>query len=242
MLLAAILRYTRHKTPIMKKNILTATVFILLACSVSAQECTNYYFLQNNKTNEMTLYNRKGDPNGKQVYSVNDVKTTGGSTTSNFQSEMFDKKGKSMAKGTGKVECKGGVMFVDMKMKLPQQQQEQFGEADAKMDNMYIEYPSSMNPGDQLKDANMNLEIENNGMKQSVVMVINNRKVEAKESVTTTAGTWDCFKISYKTRITIKTMGIGVPVNFEVTEWYAPGFGIVKTDSKYGTTAVTSIK
>ena len=107
---------------------------------------------------------------------------------------------------------------------------------------MYIEYPASMQPGDQLKDANMNLEIDNSGMKQSVVMVVNNRKVEAKESVTTTAGTWECFKITSKNKISIKTMGVGIPVNFDSTEWYAPGFGIVKTESKHGGTAVTSIK
>jgi hypothetical protein len=226
----------------MKRNLLTASAAILIACGAYAQECTNYYFLQNNKTIEMTIYNRKGEPDGKQVYTVSDVKNNGGSTTSNFQSEMFNKKGKSIVKGSGTVHCNGGVMFVDMKMMLPQQQQEQFGKADAKMDNMYIEYPVNMQPGDALKDANMNLEIDNNGMKQSVAMTVNNRKVEAKESVTTTAGTWDCYKISYKSRINIKTMGIGVPMNIEGTEWYAPGFGIVKTESKHGGTAITSIK
>lgn len=190
----------------------------------------------------MTIYNRKGDANGKQIYTVTDVKNGGGSTTGSLQSEMFNKKGKSIAKGAGKVECKDGVMLVDMKMKLPEAQQEQFGNADVKGENMYIEYPADMKPGDQLKDANMNLDVTNNGMKQSVDMVINNRKVEAKEQVTTTAGTWDCYKISFKSRINIKTMGVGIPVNLEGTEWFAPGFGIVKTESKYGATAITSIK
>lgn len=226
----------------MKKNLLTASAAILIACSAIAQDCGNYYFLQNNKTIEMTVYNKKGDPDGKQVYMVNEVKNAGGSTTSNFQSEMFNKKGKSISKGMGKVECKDGVMFVDMKVRLTEQQQEQFANAEAKMDNMYIEYPSGMKPGDALKDANMNLEIDNKGMKQTLSLNVINRKVEAKESVTTTAGTWECFKISSKNKIVIKTMGVGIPVNFEATEWYAPGFGIVKTESKYGATAITSIK
>jgi hypothetical protein len=225
----------------MKKNLLTASAALLLALSAAAQNC-NYYFLQSNKTVEMTIYNRKGDPNGKQIYTVSEVKNGGGATTGNLVSEMFNKKGKSIAKGTGKVECKDGVMLVDMKMKMPEAQQEQFGNADVKGDNMYIEYPADMKPGDQLKDANMNLDINNNGMKQSVDMVINNRKVEAKEPVTTAAGTWECFKISYKSRINIKTMGVGIPVNIEGTEWFAPGFGIVKTESKHGGTAITSIK
>jgi hypothetical protein len=225
----------------MKKNLLTASAAILLALGATAQQC-NYYFLQNNKTVEMTIYNRKGDPNGKQIYTVGEVKNSGGGATSNLNSEMFNKKGKSIAKGTGKVECKDGVMFVDMKMKLPEAQQEQFANADVKADNMYIEYPASMQPGDQLKDANLTMDINNNGMKQSVVMVINDRKVEAKEPVTTTAGTWDCYKISFKSKITIRTMGVGIPVNLEGTEWFAPGFGVVKTESKHGGTAVTSIK
>jgi hypothetical protein len=224
------------------KKFLAASVAILIAYGAMAQDCNTYYFLQSNKTVEMTIYNRKGDPNGKQVYTINEVKNSGGTTTANFQSEMFDKKGKSQAKGSGTVQCNDGVMFVDMKMMLPQAQQEQFSKADAKMEGMYIEYPKSMQPGDQLKDANMNMDIDNNGMAQSVILVISNRKVDAKESVTTTAGTWDCFKISYKAKITIKTMGIGIPANFEGTEWYAPGFGVVKTESKHGGTAVTSIK
>jgi hypothetical protein len=230
------------KHPSMKKKLLTASVAILIACSAIAQDCGNYYFLQNNKTIEMTVYNRKGDPDGRQIYTVSDVKNEGGSTTSSFQSEMFNKKGKSISKGTGKVQCQGGVMFVDMKVRLSEQQQEQFANADAKIDNMYIEYPPNMKAGDALKDANMTLDMDNKGMKQSLILNVINRKVEAKESVTTTAGTWECFKISSKNKITIKTMGIGVPVNFDVTEWYAPGFGIVKTESKYGTTAITSIK
>lgn len=226
----------------MKKYVLTASVVILLAGSAAAQDCSNYYFLQNNKTVEMTVYNRKGEANGKQIFTVSDVTNGGGTTTGKFQSEMFNKKGKSMAKGSGKVECKGGVMFVDAKVLMPQAQQEQFASADATIDNVYIEYPNNMKPGDQLKDANMNMEIDNKGMKQSISLLVNNRKVEAKESVTTTAGTWECFKITSKTKMTIKTMGIGVPVSFEGTEWYAPGFGIVKTDSKHGGTAVTAIK
>jgi hypothetical protein len=226
----------------MKKNLLTALAAMLLLGAATAQDCAHYFFLQNNKTIEMTSYNRKGEANGKQVFTISDVTNGGGTTAGKFQSEMFNKKGKSVAKGSGKVECKGGVMFVDAKVLMPQAQQEQFASADATIDNVYIEYPYNMKPGDELKDAHMNMQIDNKGMKQSIDMTVTNRKVEAKESVTTTAGTWDCFKITSKTKITIKTMGIGVPVSFEGTEWYSPGFGIVKTDGKHGGTAVTSIK
>jgi hypothetical protein len=226
----------------MTKNRLLALLACIITLPGMAQDCKGYYYLQNNKTIEMTIYNKKGDDNGKQVYTVSGVKNGGGITTAHINSEMFDKKGKTFAKAKGTIQCKGGVMMADMKMSLPAAQQEQFGTTDAKAENIYIEYPASMNTGDQLKDATMNIEIENKGMKQSVIMVVSNRKVEGKESVTTPAGSWECYKISYKSRITIKTMGIGIPVNIEGTEWFAPGFGIVKTQSKHGGTAITAIK
>jgi hypothetical protein len=225
------------------RSILLLVVFVSPLISFSqGQDCKNYYFLQQNKTIEMTIYNKKGEANGKQVYTVSNVTNNGGSTSATVNSEMFSQKGKSMAKGHSEIKCTGGVMMLDMSMQLPQQQQEQFAKADVKADKIYIEYPVNMNAGDKLKDATLDMTIDNAGMKQSVNMVTSDRTVIAKESVTTTAGTWDCFKITYKSKITIKTMGIGMPFNLEGTEWFAPGFGVVKTESKHGGTAITAIK
>jgi hypothetical protein len=206
------------------------------------QDCSGYYFLQNNKTIEMTIYDKKGEVNGKQVYTVSNVNKSGSSTSATVHSEMFSRKGKSIAKGHSEIKCTGGVMMIDMTMQLPQQQQEQFAKADVKADKIYIEYPVNMKAGDKLKDATLDMTIDNSGMKQSVNMVTSDRTVIGKESVTTAAGTWDCFKITYKSKITIKTMGMGMPFNMEGTEWFAPGFGIVKTESKHGGTAITAIK
>jgi hypothetical protein len=220
-------------------------LLVLLLCTLIsgfAQDCKSFYYLQNNKTIEMTIYNKKGDENGKQVYTVSGVTNSGGATTGNINSEMFDKKGKPFAKAKGTIQCKGGIMMVDMKMNLAPQQQEQFANTDAKADNIYIEYPSSLKVGDKLKDANMDIEVTNNGMKSAVKMIVTDRVVEGEESVTTTAGTWKCYKISYKSKLTVRTMGIGIPVNVDGTEWFAPGFGIVKTASKHGGTAITAIK
>ena len=224
------------------KKFLIPGFIILSATGINAQDCSKYYFMQENKTVEMTIYNKKGDPNGKQIYNVNGVSNSGGITTANVNTEMFDRKGKSVAKSSGKYECKGGVVMVNMKMMIPSAQMEQFGKADVKADDVYIEYPSSMKAGDALKDANFNIDMDQGGLKQTLILNISNRKVEGKESVTTPAGTWDCFKISYKAKLTIKTAGIGIPMNIDGTEWYAPDFGVVKTESKQGGTAITSIK
>lgn len=213
---------------------------LLSVISATAQDCKNYFFLQNGKTIEMAIYNKKGEEAGKQVYTVSDYKSSGGTAAATVHSEMLDKKGKSITKAQSTVQCKAGVMMVDMKMSLPQAQ---IKDVNAATESFYVDYPANMNVGDALADAHLKMDIDmQNGMKQSVSMDITDRKVEAKESVTTTAGTWECYKISSHNKTVIKTMGIGIPINIDNTEWFAPGAGIVKTQSKAGGTAITAIR
>jgi len=228
----------------MKKLLLQGACYlgIISLHAVHGQDCSNYLFLQKDKTVEMTIYDKKGEPNGRQVYQVSDVTTGGGATTGTLNSEMFDKKGKSMARAVSSIRCQGGVMMVDMKMMMPQQQAQQFAKADAQASNIYLEYPATMNPGDALKDGNFSMDINTGGLKETMTMLITDRKVEGKESVTTPAGTWDCYKISYKGKMTIRMGPLPINTNLEGTEWFAPGFGVVKIQSKYGGTAITSIK
>jgi len=218
-----------------------ALICLLAAAGVHAQDCKNYYYLQNNKTIEMTIYGKKGDVAGKNVYQVSNVNSSGGSVTSDVNSEMFDKKGKSIIKSAMSIKCTNGVMMMDMKAMIPSAQAQQF-KMDAKADNVYIEYPNNMKPGDALKDATMTMDVNNNGMQQSLTMNVSNRKVEGKESVTSPAGTWDCFKITSHTKINMKMGPIGIPMNMDTTEWFAPGFGVVKTETKQGSTLITAVK
>jgi hypothetical protein len=227
----------------MKRPLLSSCLAIVLsATTVYAQDCAQYLFLQKDKTIEVSVYNKKGDPNGRNVYAVSDVTTGGGTTSGKLASEIFDRKGKSVAKANSVIKCTGGAILIDMRLMLPQQQTEQFSNAEVKANDGLLEYPATMNVGDALKDGSFSMDMNNHGMVQTLTMVINNRKVEAQESVTTPAGTWNCYKISFKSKITVKTGPIGIPFSFEGTEWYAPGVGIVKTESKYGSTVVTSIK
>ncbi|HVZ57814.1 MAG TPA: hypothetical protein VG870_14240 [Chitinophagaceae bacterium] len=220
-----------------------ACLLLLGSClSLAAQDCSGYYYLQGNKTVEMTIYNRKGDPSGRQVYAVSDVKSAGGATTATVSSELFDKNGKSLSKAVNNIKCIGGVLMMDMKMFISPEQSQQI-KAEAQAADVYLAYPASMKTGDVLPDGSFDMDIQQDGgMKTSVSVKITDRKVEAQESVTTPGGTWNCFRISYRSSTRIAVMGIGFPVRGDVTEWFAPGFGTVKTQSKWGMTQITSIR
>lgn len=215
---------------------------VLLAAFCYSQDCSNYYYLKNNSTVEMSIYDKKGGISGRLVYSVSGVTNSNNITTASVKSEMFDKKGRTIATGSSIMKCNGGIMMINMKMVIPTPQAEQISQTSAKTEDFFIEYPLNMKTGDQLKDGNMNMEVNNNGIQQSVSMIVYDRMVEDKERISTAAGSWDCYRISYKSKMSIKMMGVGIPVSMDGTEWYAPGFGVVKTISKHGTTEITSIK
>jgi hypothetical protein len=98
---------------------------------------------------------------------------------------MFDKKGKSISTTTNTIKCNNGVMMMNMKMMMPQQQQQPPAEAQVTAEGSYMDYPSSMSVGETLKDAELSLDMSNNGMKQSILMNITNRKIEGKAAFKT---------------------------------------------------------
>ena len=191
----------------------------------------------------MTISNKNGKESGKMTYAVSDSKKDGSSITATINSEFVDAKGKTITKSTNNVKCENGMMQMDMKTFIPPAQMEQMKSGEAKATDVYLEYPANMNVGDQLKDGQFNMDYESSGgLKSSIEISITERKVEGKESITTPAGTWECYKISAKNRIVSKVAGIGFPIKMDVVEWFSPGFGIVKTESKTGKTEITSIK
>ena len=190
----------------------------------------------------MTITNKKGKEAGKLVYNISNLKKTGNATSATVNSEFFDKNGKSVSKAVNSVQCDNGTLLMDMKMFIPSTQQAQMGDVSATGTVNYLEYPANMKEGDALKDVNFSMDFKSTaGMAGRVTIDMTNRKVTGKENITTPAGTWDCYKITYHSKMNFKLL-IGFNMNSDVTEWYAPGFGVVKTESDSGKTEITAIK
>jgi hypothetical protein len=190
----------------------------------------------------MTVSNKKGKETGKLVYVISNVVKKGNTTSATVNSDFVDKNGKSISKATNVIQCDNGNLMMDMKMFIPSAQQAQMGDISAAGTLSYLEYPGNMKEGDPLKDASLAMDFKSqSGLGGHISIDMTNRKVVGRESVTTPAGTWNCYKVTYHSKMVFK-MGIGIPMNADVTEWYAPGFGVVKTESGSGTTEITAIK
>ncbi|SEW56061.1 TapB family protein [Chitinophaga arvensicola] len=225
-------------------------IFLLtLCCAVPslAQDCKGYYYLLNNAEIEMTILDAKGAASGKTIYKVTNVQKEGSATTSDFTNTFYDKNNKLMTSGTGHFKCSGNGVAIDMKMSIPVMPQTKDMKMEGKTNATFLDYPSGLHVGQELPGGTFDMNTTVNGMDMGITYTIANRKVVANEKVTTPAGSWDCFKISYDLNFEMKMMGRGIPMKFNAVEWFAPDFGPVKTSSskdgkEMGGTMIAAVK
>lgn len=217
----------------MKKFTFIITL-LLVTSGLLAQDCSQYMYMKKNKVIESTCYNDKGEVLRKVVSTVVDVTTVNGTTTANVNTKYFDKNGKPNGEKSITYKCNGGSFIMDMGANGSQQ-------GNIKFSASSLEYPSGMKVGDHLKSVTSKMEEKIGGVTSVGTSQIE-RTVVARESVTTPAGTWNCFKIVNKTTTTITGYKMA-PFTMETTEWYAPDFGIVKFQLGGGlTTEITALR
>src|SRR5690606_35552753 len=106
-----------------------------------------------------------------------------------------------------------------------------------KIEGSFLEIPSGISVGQTLPDGNATMKLidKKSGQEFATLKInISNRKVEGKEKITTSAGTFDCFKISYETKVeTYLSMGMKTPTSVtKGLEYREIDLGlIVKTES-----------
>lgn len=229
------------------KKLSFVALFVTVAHSLFAQDCKNFYYLLNNAEVEMTIYNNDNKAVGKNIYNVLSVNKEGTNTVSDFTSTFKDDKDKVITSGKGKFKCDGDNVFIDMQMSMPNIPQIQQLKMEAGTGNSYLSYPSSLKEGASLPDGSFEMKGKANGMDMALQYKVKDRKVTGKEKITTTAGSWDCYKITYNINLQMEVMGMAVPLDMQATEWFAPGFGVVKTESyrenkPVGTMLITGLK
>jgi hypothetical protein len=226
----------------MKKLLLLFTISLLMG-SLKAQDCIFYYPKTKGAVLEYKSFDKKDKLTSRSTQKVKDITETGNTIKATIEFQSFDAKGKDLGINEYDVKCENGVYSVDMRSFLDAQTMAAYKDMKVDITSNSLEMPTQMKVGDQLKEGKLVVSISSEGMPiMTMTTSITDRKVEAKESVTTEAGTFDCFKITYT--ITTKMM---IGMRFEVAEWYADGVGSVKTESyskgnKMSSTILTSIK
>lgn len=212
----------------MKKSIIALLIVSFFAQhNFSQSSCSKFYPLEEGSSFQYTMYDKKGKPDGTTDYTITDVSDSGSETSATMKLKFTDKKGKEVFNSDYSFICTGEGIKIDYNSILPKAMFEQFKDMEYEISGTDIEIPNDLSVGQALDDANVNMSISMAGMNMDVAVNMVNRKVEKKESVTTAAGTFDCYVIYGDNES--KTMGASQ--TFPSRLWLAEGVGMVKQET-----------
>jgi hypothetical protein len=209
------------------RQLFLLSLIFLFGNSVYGQACEAYYPLKEGAMMEMTSYNAKGKIEGRSNQTVKEVKRNGDNLELTVRSQYYDDKDKMLFDKDISMKCEGGIFKMDMENFMDPSMTEQFKDMEVEVSEIDLEYPAALSQGQMLKDGNMKIGVKSAGMAlMNMEVLISDRKVEIRESITTPAGTFDCYKISYN--ITTRSM---FKTTVKAEEWMAKDVGTVKTVS-----------
>ncbi len=196
-----------------------------------AQSCNEFFNYKKGTVLKMQSFNAKNKLTSTMVQTCKEISMAGKVVNATLLSESFDEKDKKMGEATLQMVCENGIIKFDMKSFGMQNMPEMKGNNEMKVEvtGDQLDLPSTLDIGQTLNNVAYNVKASMGGMTiMNRTFNIRERKVEGKEQITTPAGNFDCFKVSYLTDLE----GLfGKKMTYKTFAWYAKDVGMVRTES-----------
>lgn len=237
----------------MKKS---AILFSLLTAAigfsfVADNPCGDFEQFKTGTVFTTTNYNAKDKVESTVTSTVKSATNTATGVSATINAVMKDGKDKETMNADYTVTCEAGEVKMDMKAFAAGAASQQGKDMQLSFEGNTLNYPKTMSVGQTLPEGNMKVNMSSNGtLAMTMDIRIYDRKVEAVESKTTPAGTWQCYKISYTSeyKSVMVAMNMTIPVKPRKTiEYFNYKVGSVRTetyreDKLEGYSELTSLK
>lgn len=212
----------------MKTKLLFILAFLTcITTSIAQDNCSKFYPMNEGVSMEYTNYNKKGKVEGVSSYKVVEAINNGNVTNATMAIDLKDNKGKDAYSTTYNLTCTGNMVTLDYESLLPSEMMEQYGDMDIEISGNDIEIPNDLSVGQKLNDANVAMKISMSGINMNMTVDMTNRNVEKKESISTPAGTYDCYVLYSENRSKMMMANQVYPSRV----WLAEGVGMVKQET-----------
>ncbi|HYF69754.1 MAG TPA: hypothetical protein VD884_16530 [Ohtaekwangia sp.] len=206
-------------------------LFLISTLALKAQ-CNSFFPMKENVKYQYDHFDKKEKLSLRTRQWFKDVKGSGNTMNATMVQEMIDvKKDELIGTSESDWKCDDGTLHFEINnMSFAGQAQPNMGGSGMTMDvtGDQMDIPNDFEVGETLKDLTYQIKMAVNGMTMmNKSFHVKNRKVEAKESVTTRSGNYDCFKVSFTTT---SEGGIGSGT-IKTLIWYAKGVGMVKSEN-----------
>ena len=219
-------------------------LIISVGVDLIGQDCSDFFPQKEGTVLKYVSYDKKDKVSGTSEMSFSNKEVTADGVTVTFVSKFSDDSNEALYESEQKVECRGGVLYIDAGKFLDPSTMSAYETMEVEVSADNLELPLESPAGTQLGDGSVTAVVRSNGIKIITIMVqLTDRKIEAMESIKTPAGEFDCIKYSYNI---LTQMGF-VKVNMSALEWYSPEYGTIisetynKKGKKAGSTVLESI-
>ncbi len=200
------------------KRMFVAIWFLYLGTFLYAQSTPAVYYFTPDVIAIKTVYNAKNEVISRLEYTMLDVKHEHSKSIAQGKTVRI-KNNKETETIVGRFLYDGTQLLISMGKMV-----------DGK--DAWLDYSSDMASGQNIT-SHLEFETEAKfiGQTLKICCKISDRKVLfVGEKVSTRLGTWDCIKTGYNMSLKSKTLGIAIPMDVYVEEWFVDGLGIVRTD------------
>jgi len=217
----------------MKKTIVVSLFMLSMVFSVHSQSGCDYYLpFQVGKGQVEQTYNAKNVLTGSNEITITAINTEGSFTVASVHSVSYDAKGKEQGKTDYKIKCDGNKLLFSTESFISPQSTKAYQGMDMKIEADDIEVPSNMSIGMILPDGKLKMSVSQQGMQITEMnFEFTDRKVEAKQSLTVPAGTYDCYKITFNVKMSTSTMGMAINNLTGNIQYYAKNLGVIRTET-----------
>ncbi|UII33054.1 DUF3108 domain-containing protein [Fulvivirga ulvae] len=207
------------------KRVFVILIVIILSFGKGFTQCNPFYNLKEGSKWELTSYNAKDKVTGRQVNELRSLEESSNGWVATIYFQSFDKKDDLVYEKEVELECEDGIIKMDMERFIPEESLQAFKDMNMTVEVDNLEWPSDLSVGKTLDDGAITLSGDFLNMKVDVT----DRRVENKEKITTPAGTFDTFKVSYNVK-----MKMMMSRESKAIDYIAEDVGIVRSESYNG--------
>ncbi len=222
----------------MKKQVLVLLAIASATFTGFSQDCSAFYPFEEGISFQITNYSNKDKVVASADHTVKSITNSGGTTTAIINSIVKDKKGEIITDGEYQISCTGDEVSIDVKSLMSPDLFDQFEGMKTDITGTNVVIPSNLSVGQTLPDASMKMDIDMGGINMSMSVLMTDRTVDGMETITTPAGSFECYVISYTSNIKM-----GMNRTGKAKQWLAKGVGMVKQQdyNKKGKITGTSV-
>ena len=180
----------------MRTKLITLTILLVAFLMGQAQDnCSTFYPMTEGASFSYNIYDKKDKISGTTEYEVINVDNSGGNTVATLSVKVGGAKPKEQMELEYDVTCTGDGISIDFNSMISPQLQTQMNQMNAEVDisGVNVVIPNELTVGQNLDDAEIIMAMSMSGIKMNTEVRTTDRKVVAKESVSTPAGTFDCL-------------------------------------------------